>query len=128
MNIIAFGVIGTSNSTRLASNDFPMLTNLIARMESTTNCPFSSCKGYVWFSRPNFTSSVINVAAYFPDIGDGQPRGLHIHSFGDISSATGSSTGPHWNPLNRTHNLPPFDNRHQGDLGNVQTYYNGQAW
>ncbi len=32
--------------------------------------------------------------------------GIHIHTFGDLSSSTCASLGPHWNPYARNHSCP----------------------
>jgi len=49
-------------------------------------------------------------------------HGFHIHEFGDHSDAQGSQLlGEHWNPRNGEHGLPGGANRHDGDLGNIET-------
>mmetsp|Transcript_17198 Transcript_17198/g.19603 ORF Transcript_17198/g.19603 Transcript_17198/m.19603 type:complete len:177 (+) Transcript_17198:37-567(+) len=45
-------------------------------------------------------------------------HGFHIHTSGNLTGGC-DTTGPHFNPLNKTHGAP-FDNeRHYGDLGNI---------
>lgn len=45
--------------------------------------------------------------------------GWHVHEFGDISAADGTATGGHFNPEGVPHALPPAEERHAGDLGNL---------
>ena len=48
-------------------------------------------------------------------------HGLHIHQYGDWSTADALSTGGHWNlDSEQPHGLPSSDQHHSGDLGNVE--------
>ncbi len=44
---------------------------------------------------------------------------VHIHEFGDVSSADGSSAGGHYNPEGHPHAGLDHQERHAGDLGNL---------
>ncbi|KYQ89784.1 superoxide dismutase [Tieghemostelium lacteum] len=58
---------------------------------------------------------------------NGSAHGLHIHTYGDISST--NSLGVHWKlPAKQEHSLPPQMVRDYGDLGNVQQYQNDIAY
>jgi Cu-Zn family superoxide dismutase len=54
-------------------------------------------------------------------------HGFHIHEFGDLSAADGSSAGGHYNPGGHEHGGPEQPTRHAGDLGNVKADEKGVA-
>ena len=52
----------------------------------------------------------------------GAPPGLiatHVHETGDCSAPDATSAGGHFNPGGHPHGLPPSQQRHLGDLGNI---------
>jgi len=54
-------------------------------------------------------------------------HGIHIHTYGDLTSPTGSSLGDHYNPYGFPHACPNVPKRHVGDLGNVTADENGNV-
>ena len=55
-------------------------------------------------------------------------HGFHIHEFGDMTRADGTSAGGHYNPLENPHGLPQETAiRHAGDLGNLRADEAGRA-
>lgn len=54
---------------------------------------------------------------------------MHVHEFGDASSPDGAAAGGHYNPAGHPHGLPdaPAEQRHPGDLGNLQADASGNA-
>lgn len=53
-------------------------------------------------------------------------HGFHVHTYGDLSDGC-TSACDHFNPFNQTHGCPGMENRHVGDLGNIQTDIFGNA-
>mmetsp|Transcript_463 Transcript_463/g.642 ORF Transcript_463/g.642 Transcript_463/m.642 type:complete len:160 (+) Transcript_463:136-615(+) len=53
-------------------------------------------------------------------------HGFHIHQFGDTTNGC-ASTGGHYNPAGAKHGGPTSDDRHAGDLGNIEADANGVA-
>jgi Cu-Zn family superoxide dismutase len=53
-------------------------------------------------------------------------QGFHIHEYGDLSDDCKSACA-HYNPFGKSHGCPGMDNRHVGDLGNLNIDLFGNA-
>ena len=82
---------------------------------------------------------VVKGTINFKDLGDGKTHvtgkvtglapglhGFHVHQFGDYSGGCGT-TGGHFNPQGKEHGAPGDENRHAGDLGNIEAGADGVA-
>ena len=68
------------------------------------------------------TFTYVAIRGVVPNQPNGTSRGVHIHSFGDLSDRVGgTSAGPHYNPLDSQHGCYPDPERKLGDLGNFVT-------
>jgi Cu-Zn family superoxide dismutase len=54
-------------------------------------------------------------------------HGFHVHQYGDLTKADGTSAGGHFNPHGSEHAGPHADHRHVGDLGNIVADESGTA-
>jgi len=82
--------------------------------------------GTVWFTK---TENGIKVVADVEGLTPGM-HGFHIHQLGDCTAPDGTSAGGHFAPDGSPHGAPddPADQRHVGDLGNIQADQDGVAY
>ncbi len=85
----------------------------------------NECHGTVTFEAED--GGKVKVTASISGLKANQKHAIHIHEFGDITDLTGKSAGGHYNPAGKPHGLPPSEDRHAGDLGNLQADANGHA-
>ena len=97
------------------------VTQAIAVLEPTSG---NTCHGTVRFTQDGDS---VKVVADVEGLKPNQKHAIHIHQFGDGSSADGKSAGGHYNPEGHPHGLPDSDARHAGDLGNLQADADGKA-
>ncbi len=69
----------------------------------------------------------IKIVADVEGLSPNSRHAIHIHEYGDCTSADGKSAGGHYDPQGHPHALPSSDIRHAGDLGNLQADAEGKA-
>ncbi len=69
----------------------------------------------------------VTVVAEIEGLEPGSTHAIHVHEFGDLTAADGTSAGGHYNPEGHEHGLPGQHARHAGDLGNLTADDNGHA-
>jgi superoxide dismutase, Cu-Zn family len=84
----------------------------------------NKCHGVIQFTQDGDS---VKVTATVEGLTPGQKHAIHIHQFGDCSAPDGMSAGGHYNPEGHQHGLPSADQRHAGDLGNLQADNDGKA-
>ena len=115
--ILSFVVTGCAS---LGLTPAPKVTKAIAVLRPAQG---SSVSGQVIFLQEG---SKVRVIADVTGLSPGK-HGIHIHEFGDCSSPDGMGAGGHFNPHNQRHGGPDDDERHLGDLGNLDADKNGKA-
>lgn len=83
----------------------------------------SKVSGTVTFAK---VADGVRVVADVEGLSKGK-HGIHIHEFGDCSSSDGNSAGAHFNPHSKSHGAPDEDNRHAGDMGNIDVADDGKG-
>lgn len=84
----------------------------------------NKCRGEVRFTQEGDS---VKVVATVEGLNPGQKHAMHIHQFGDSTSPDGMSAGGHYNPEGHQHGLPTAEQRHAGDLGNLQADNEGKV-
>jgi Cu-Zn family superoxide dismutase len=103
------------------ANAWAAVTHAVAVLHPTAT---NKCKGVIHFTQ---MGDSVKVVAAVEGLTPKQQHAIHIHQFGDCSSADGMSAGGHYNPDNHQHGLPSTEQRHAGDLGNLSADNDGKA-
>lgn len=80
-------------------------------------------QGYVEFhQKPGQRATVQgNITQLAPGL-----HGFHVHEYGDLTDGC-TSAGSHYNPFGKNHGAPFDEDRHVGDLGNIEADEGGSA-
>jgi Cu-Zn family superoxide dismutase len=90
------------------------VTNATCKLESKSG---SQVTGTVTFMK---MGDQVHVIADITGLKPGK-HGFHIHEKGDCSAPDAASAGAHFNPTQHKHGGPETADRHEGDLGNIET-------
>ncbi|KAG8190852.1 hypothetical protein JTE90_028347 [Oedothorax gibbosus] len=82
-------------------------------------------KGVIRFSTAQRVTSPVSVTGEISGLSTGL-HGFHVHQYGDLSNGC-TSAGGHYNPFGKQHGAPMDENRHVGDLGNIEALSDGVA-
>jgi Cu-Zn family superoxide dismutase len=96
------------------------VTNATCKLESKSG---SQVTGTVTFMK---MGDEVHVVADITGLKPGK-HGFHIHDKGDCSAPDAVSAGPHFNPTQHKHGGPATTERHEGDLGNIETDASGKT-
>ena len=69
----------------------------------------------------------VHIVADITGLSANAQHAIHIHHYGDARGTDGTCAGGHYNPEGHEHGLPPAENRHAGDLGNLTADEQGVA-
>ena len=99
----------------------PPVNQLVAVMHPTEG---NATHGHVIFTK---VKDGIHVEADIRNLSQNSKHAIHIHEYGDARAANGTSAGGHYNPEGHDHALPHENMRHAGDLGNLESNFDGRA-
>lgn len=98
-----------------------MANGVMAQMHSST---MQDLEGTVLFED---LGEEIKVTADVKGLKPNSKLGFHIHEQGICEGDDYKSAGGHFNPYHKTHGRPEGQERHLGDMGNLETNMNGEA-
>lgn len=93
-----------------------------AKMESKSD---SKVQGTILLTQDSETQVTlqIDLRGFAPNT----THAFHVHANGDCSDAGAASAGPHFNPAGTRHGGPDHENRHAGDMGNLDADEKGEV-
>lgn len=109
------------NESMTQADPVPVHDQLVAVLHPTDG---NETSGVVTFTREG---DQVRVSATIEGLDPESRHGFHIHQFGDCTATDGTSAGGHFNPAQNPHAGPDADQRHVGDLGNLESNADGVA-
>src|SRR5688572_21216345 len=107
-----------------ADGDKVAVANVTASKAAATQPSWGKPSGTVTFTQTG--ENRVKVAYDLQGLTPGK-HGFHVHEKGDLSAPDLSSAGPHFNPTKHKHSGTEGDERHAGDLGNIEADKSGKA-
>lgn len=126
MKRIAFATLPLLILAACGHQQDPVSSQTGVEVFTTTIVPTegNSAQGVVNFRR---TGDGIAVSANIEGLEANAQHGFHIHQYGDCTAPDGSSAGGHFNPTGERHGSRHDEERHAGDLGNLESNADGIA-
>merc|ERR1739848_571 len=94
-----------------------MLASTANAQEGLAGCMFDNGEEIVIVEAPEGVTVLTGVVT---GLGPNPKHGFHIHESGDLSDGC-LACGKHFNPYGKSHGAPEAEERHIGDLGNIET-------
>ena len=117
------GMEGHDHMAMMHENMWASVDRAVAVIKPTGS---NSVAGTIWFDK---AGDDVRVHGDFTGLAPNSTHAVHIHEFGDQSSADGAAAGSHYDPEGTKHHGKPGDTEphHPGDLGNVTADATGKA-
>ena len=115
----AFGMTAQTSATG-DHNESKQIDHAICVLYPTLG---NKVTGIIHFTR---VEGGVKITADVQNLSKGK-HGIHIHEYGDCSASDGNSAGGHYNPAVKIHGAPVDDNRHIGDMGNIEADESGKG-
>ena len=112
---------GDDHSKHNHNHGYDGIKQLVAVVQPTGT---NKCAGVVRFIE---VAGIVYVYAEISGLTPNQKHAMHVHEFGDGTKPDGTKAGGHYNPEGKPHGLPGTEERHAGDLGNLQADAEGKA-
>ena len=120
--LVAIGLaLGCANANNADEKADANKKEAVATIEPTTT---GKAKGTVRFIDQG--NGKLRVVARIEGLTPGQKHAMHVHE-GTECGPDGMKAGGHYNPEKHEHGLPEKEQRHAGDLGNLQANEKGVA-
>jgi Cu-Zn family superoxide dismutase len=119
---IALATFGCAHNSKMGTGTGQLITVMEADVKPTAG---NTCKGKVRFT--NADSTHLKVVIDLEGLAPNSTHGIHLHDIGDCTGADAMTAGGHYNPGHKPHGLPPSEERHAGDLGNITADKNGKV-
>lgn len=99
----------------------PSLDQVVAVVHPTEG---NSAEGVVTFTQ---TDDGVRVQGTISGLDSDNTHGFHVHEYGDCRASDATSAGSHFNPEEMPHAGPMDNERHVGDMGNLESNSDGVA-
>lgn len=121
IGLIGSAVLLFSMSLSAQQGDREEISYAVAQLSSASG---SDVQGTVYFVKE--PGGKVRIKGTVSGLAPGK-HGFHVHQYGDCRDREAKNAGGHFNPRNNSHGAPNEEERHTGDLGNIEADESGQA-